>query len=242
MKNRIYPAGITNEDFKKYLFAVAHVLRYQAKVVQAGRKSKYSREKLLSESVVLREILDEETDEWIKLPFFITNCVPVLWNPSDVKYALDEGKINLEEARILSLINRQNLGTNNKRDPLHIRRELLESHLRRSGTQKELRQRVNAKFGKSSKAEAESVTRVITAVNHENDQLLKINESDTDHLLWEDIKNLVFLARDVDISQIGEDAFSELLDDLDRIQYKLSKYKPRASDLSKRLPDGAGIL
>jgi len=233
MKNKIYPGGITNEEFKKYLFAVAHVLRYPAKDAQAGRKSKFSREALISQSVTLSEILDEETDGWLKLPFFITNCVPVLWHPADIRQALDNGKINLEEAKILSLVNRKNLGAKSKRDPFQIRRELLETHLRRAGTQKELRQRVNARLGKTSKSDAESVTRVIAAAHQETDQLLKLNENDTDHLLWEDIKNLVFLARDVDVSKINEDAFTELLDDLDRIQYKLAKYKPRAGDLSE---------
>jgi len=233
MKNEIYPAGIPDEEFKKYLFAVAHVLRYPAKDVQSGRKSKYSRDILLSQSIFLTEILAEETEGWLKLPFFITNCVPVLWYPSDVRQALDSKKINLEEARILSLINRKNLGEKSKRDPFHIRRELLESHIRRAGTQKELRERVNARLNKTSKVEAETVTRVAIALHHETDQLLRFNENDTEHLLWEDIKNLVFLARDVDVSQINEDAFTDLLDDLDKIQYKLSKYKPRVSDLSK---------
>ena len=233
MKNRIYPSGISDEDFKKYLFAVAHVLRYAAKDVPAGRKSKFSRETLLSQAAILREVLDEETSGWLKLPFFITNCVPVLWYPSDVRRALDACRINLEEARILSLVTGKNLGSKTKTDPQHIRRELLESHLLRSGTQKELRRRVNARLGRTSKVEAESVTRVITALHHEIDDLLKIDESDTDHLLWEDIKNLVFLARDVDVSQIDEPAFAELLDDLDKIQYKLAKYKPHPGKLSE---------
>lgn len=231
MKNAIYPAGINDEDFKKYLFSVAHVLRYPAKDVQSGRKSKYSREELIARSVTLAELVNEETEGWLKLPFFITNCVPVLSYPQDIKHALDSGKINLEEARILSLVNRKNLGNKTKREPAHIRRDLLESHLRRAGTQKELRQRVNTKLGKTSKAEAESVTRIIKVLNEETDELLMLNENDTDHLLWEEIRNLVFLARDVDVTRIGEDTFTELLEELDKIQFKLVKYKPRIGEL-----------
>lgn len=231
MKSKIYPNGITDEDFKKYLFAVAHVLRYPAKDVPSGRKSKFSREKLNSQAAILKQLLGEETDDWLKLPFFITNCVPILWYPQDIKQALNSGKINLEEARVLSLINKKNLGLKTKREPSHIRRDLLESHLRRAGTQKELRQRVNTKLGKTSKAEAESVTRVISVLTGEADKLLAINEADTDHLLWEEIKNLVFLARDVDVSKIGEETLTELLDELDKFQFKLSKYKPRINEL-----------
>jgi hypothetical protein len=136
MKNKIFPEGVTDEEFKKYLFSVAHALRYQAKDVQAGRPPKYRRETLNTQTTILDEFLDQETAGWLKLPFFITNCVPVLWYPQDIKHALDAGKINLEEARILSLINRKNLGEKMKSNPSHIRRDLLESIFVATGLKK----------------------------------------------------------------------------------------------------------
>lgn len=234
MKLKIFPEGVSDEEFKKYLFAVAHVGRYKAKDVSSGRPSKYDRETLNTQAALLGELLDNETGGWIKLPFFITNCLPALSFPIDIKHALDAGKINLDEARVLSLINRKNLGKKTKREPYHIRRDLLESHLRRKGTQKELRGRVNAALGRTSKADAESVTRVIASLDVEVNKLIELDERDTDHLLWEEMKNLVFLARDVDVTLIGEDALLELLEDIGKIQFKLMKYKPRIKDLLER--------
>lgn len=232
MKTKIYPDGIADEDFKKHLFAIIHARRASSKPDnKGGRPSKYDRDELENQSLTLDAWLKDKTDGWLKLPYFVTNCVPALWFPLDLKHALDGGKINLEEARILNLVNRKNLGRKVDREPYHIRRDLLESHLRRNGTQKELRRRVNAKLGKTSKAEAESVTRVVAALDAEVNKLIEFDERDTDHLLWEEIKNLVFMARDIDVTLIEGDELTDLLDDLGKIQFKLIKYKPRIEDL-----------
>jgi hypothetical protein len=232
MKTIIHPDGAADEDFKKHLFAMIHARRANSKEAKkGGRPSKYNRDELKNQSLMLERWLDEETDGWLKLPYFVTNCVPALWFPLDLKHALDGGKINLEEARILSLVTRKNLGRKVDREPYHIRRDLLDSHLRRNGTQKELRRRVNAKLGKTSKAEAESVTRVVATLDAEVSKLIEFDELDTDHLLWEEIKNLVFMARDVDVTLIEGEELTELLDDLGKIQFKLYKYKPRIKDL-----------
>ncbi len=235
MKQEIFPEGVTDEDFRKYLFAVAHVLRKSSGSETSGkkkpRKSKYDREILGNHAVQLVRLLDRVGDGLFKLPFFITNCVPALFYPIDLRDALNKGKINLEEARTLNLINRKKLGKKIEREPYHIRRELLESHLKRNGTQKELRRRVYAKIGLTSKAEAASVTRVIAALDAETSKFIELNELDTDHLLWEEIKHLVFLARDVDITLIGDDELKSLLDDLGRIQTRLIKFKPKVTEL-----------
>lgn len=239
MKKEIFPEGIPDDDFKKYLFAIVHSVRNRLKTVSSrnkkNRKTKYDKILLETHAVKLYELLDRETGGSIKLPYFITNCVPALFFPIDLRDAINKGKINLEEARTLNLINRKRLGKKVKREPYHIRRELMESHIKRKGTQKELRRRVYAKIGTTAKAEAESVTRVIAALDAETSALIELNELDTDHLLWEEIKNLVFLARDVDIHLIGDDELKSLLDDLGRLQSRLIKFKPKVSELVEQI-------
>ena len=236
MKAAIYPNGISDTDFRKYLCAVVNARRSKEIIKsktkrKGGRPSKYNRDALKNQSLMLEVWLDKETDGWIKLPYFVANCIPALWFPIDLKHALNAGKINLEVARTLNLISRKNLGRKVTLEPYYIRRDLMESHLKRKGSQKELRRRVNAKLGKTSKAEAESVTRVIAVLDAEVSQFIEFNENDTDHLLWEEIKSLVFLARDVDVNLIEQNELQKLLQEIGKVKNELFQYKPQIEDL-----------
>lgn len=228
---------LADDDFKKYLFSVQHALRYPAKDVRSGRRSKHDRDKIIQyDAPRLRKFLDDETGDEISLLYFISNCVPVLFYPKDLRDALDDGSINLSEARTLARINRKNLGNKN-REPYHVRRDLIESHLRRNGSQSELVKRVNNTLGITSKAEAASVTRVISTLDAEVSALIEFDEFDTNHLLWEEIKSLVFLARDVDVNLVDDDEMKRLLQELGKIKNELIKYKPQIEDLKAIIDD-----
>lgn len=227
MKGAIFPEKVGDAKFKKYLYAIQHVERYPAKDVKSGRPSKYDRQKLLTDAARLKMLLQRTSGGRQSLLYFIANCLPVLCYPPDVRKALDDHKINIDEARSLARINKKNLGDKTTRKPVEIRRELLESHLKRDGTQMELRMRVNERLGTTAKARAKAVSYEVAAMDLQIDEWIELNERDTDHLLWEEIKALVFLAREVEVDLIGEDALTEILSDLGSVSNKLLKYKPQ---------------
>lgn len=226
MKKAIFPENSSDAQFKKYLFAIQHVERYRAQEGKGGRPSRYDRKKLLTDAARLKMLLAAKGDSAPSLLYFIANWLPVLGYPTDVRAALDDGKINLDEARSLSRLNKKNMGNKTKRKPVEIRRELLRSHLKRRGTQNELRMRVKERLADGAKASAKAVSTVMAAMDGQVDELIAFNERDTEHLFWEEIKALVFLAREIQVDEIGEEPLKEILNDLGSIFNKLFKYKP----------------
>lgn len=57
------------------------------------------------------------------------------------------------------------------------------------------------------------------------DELLEFNEFDTEHLLWEEIKGLVYLMREVNSSIIDNETTENILRDLDSVKLKLLKFR-----------------
>lgn len=227
MKAEIFPNGTSDGNFKKYLYAVQHVERYPATDTKVGRRPRFERNKLVNDALKFKAIMVEETKDRISLLHFITNYLSLLNYPNDVKTAYDKQQINLEEARILARINQKNFGSKVNRRAVDIRKELLESHLKRSGTQTELRRRVDEKINFTPKAQAVAITAQISNLNQKFDELLEFDEFDTEHLLWEEIKSLVFLSREIDVSQIGEDEMKGILKLSGQLSDELHKYKPK---------------
>ena len=225
MREKIFPDGITPLKFKKFLYAVQNVERRSIKEGQAGRPPRFERELLVSAAAKLRQILEDATGKRVSLLSFIANCLPALDYPPDVQYALDNWKINLDEARTLARINARGLGASEQKSASEIRGELLATHLRRGGTQMELRQRVNDRLGTTAKAQASVVSYQVAVLDEAVDELIEFDESDTSHLLWEDIKGLVFLAREINFDSMNEDAVDEVREDLEKITAKLLKFK-----------------
>ena len=233
MKALIFPNGTSDGNFKKYLYAVQHVERYPAKETNVGRRPRFDRNKLVNDAIRLKAIVADETNETVSLLHFITNYLSLLSYPNDVQTAYNLEKINLEEARILARINRKNLGAKVNRRAVDIRKELLESHLKRSGTQAELRRRVDEKINFTPKAQAVAITSEISNLNQKFDQLLEFDEFDTEHLLWEEIKALVFLAREIDVSLISEDQLKGILRITGQLSDELYKFKPKVVKVIK---------
>ena len=131
----------------------------------------------------------------------------------------------MEEARILSKINRNSLGEAVKHKPSEIRKELIDNHLKRQGTQAELKRRVDEKLNLTPKKQTENLAANVAVIDASVNELLEFNEFDTEHLLWEEIKGLVYLMREVDSTLLDEDTTDQLLKDIDSIKLRLLKFK-----------------
>lgn len=225
MKAAVYLKEVSNEDFKKLLFAVQYAERHPSKDSKSGRRKKFDDKFLFNASLKIKSVLQNETRGRISLLRFVSTYLPIIDYPSDLQTALDKFKINLEEARILARVNRQSLGAAVKRQSSEIRRELIESHLKRQGTQAELRNRILEKLNVTPKRQAQQVAANVAQIDLEIDKLLEFNEFDTEHLLWEEIKGLVFLMREIDPSLLNDETASEFLNDLDAIKLKLLKFR-----------------
>lgn len=231
LKTAVYPNGTTYEEFKKLLFAVQYAERHPSKNSKSGRRKKFDDTFLFNSSLKIKAVLQNETGGRISLLRFVSTYLPIMNYPSDLQTALDKFKINLEEARILARVNRQNLGKAVKRKPSEIRKELIESHLKRQGTQAELQNRVLEKLNITPKRQAQQVAANVTQIDYETDKLLEFNEFDTEHLLWEEIKGLVFLMREIDPSLLNDETTSEILNDLDAVKLKLLKFRRTESQI-----------
>lgn len=73
------------------------------------------------------------------------------------------------------------------------------------------------------KKEAEKLAAELIDINV--DELLEFNEFDTEHLLWEEIKGLVYLMGEVDSSAVDNETTENGLKDLDSIKLKLIKFR-----------------
>ena len=225
MKLDVYPKGVSDVEFKKLLYAIQYYERFPNKESKSGRRKKFDDTFLYNASLKIKAILHAASSGRISLMRFVSTYLPVFDYPSDLQTALDQHKINLEEARILARINRESLGQTVKRKPSEIRKELIDSHIKRGGTQLELKKRVTERLNIVPKKQAENIGANIAVIDAEVDELLEFNEFDTEHLLWEEIKSLVYLMRDINSSTIDEESTTQILDDLDTIKLKLLKFK-----------------
>jgi hypothetical protein len=225
MKIAVYPNGISNDDFRKLLYAIQYTERYPAKESKSGRKSRFEETFLFNSSLKIKAVLQNETGGRISLIRFVSTYLSISNYPPDIQKALDDYKINLEEARILSRINRATLGEAVKRKPSEIRKELIASHLKRQGTQIELKKRVDEKLNLTPKKQAANVAANVALIDANFDELLEFNEFDTEHLLWEEIKGLVYLMREVKSSLVDDETTEQVLKDLDSIKLRLLKFR-----------------
>lgn len=225
MKIAVYPKGVIDEDFRKLLYAIQYAERHPLKESKSGRRARFDETFLFNSALKIKAVLQNETAGRISLLRFITTYLPIPNYSHDVQKALDDYKINLEEAHILARINRTSLGEAVKRKPSEIRREIIDSHLKRQGTQAELKKRVDERLNLTPKGQATNVAVNVAIIDANIDQLLEFNEFDTEHLLWEEIKGLVYLMREVDSSLIDDGTTEQVLKDLDSIKLRLMKFR-----------------
>lgn len=220
------------EETMKMLYAAQNVARDNKPVKsrRSGRRSYFPRQEVLTKTTQIRQVLADETKERISLARFVTAYLPVLKYPNDVKKALENDSINIEEARFLARVKKSNLPPGLTRGEKSIRKELLESHLERHGSQTELYRRVCESLRLQPNQSAMQVSAVAEEIVRNTDSLLALNEFDTEHLFWEEIKSLIYLLREVDAELIGEEELMEIFANLDNLKLKLLKY--RMQDIS----------
>lgn len=225
LKNGVYPKGVSEADFRKLLYAIQHAERHPLKESKSGRRPRFDETFLFNSALKIKSVLQNETGGRISLLRFIITYLPIPNYPHDIQKALDYHKINLEEARILARISRYNLGEAVKRKPSEIRREIIGTHLKRQGTQAELKKRVDERLNLTPKGQATNVAANVAIIDAGIDEMLEFNEFDTEHLLWEEIKGLVYLMREVDSALVDDETTEQVLKDLDSIKLRLMKFR-----------------
>ncbi len=225
MKMAVYQKSVSDEELKKLLYAIQHSERFPAKESKSGRRARFDGTFLFNSSLKIKTVLQNETGGRISLLRFITTYLSIPNYPHDIQKALDAYRINLEEARILARINRATLGETIKRKPSEIRKEFIDSHLKRQGTQAELKKRVAERLNSTPKKQASNVAANVALIDANFDQLLKFDEFDTEHFLWEEIKGLVYLMREVDSAAVDDETTEQILKDLDSIKLKLLNFR-----------------
>lgn len=155
MKTVVYQKQVSDEDFKKLLYAIQYAERFPAKESKSGRRARFDATFLFNSSLKIKGVLQNQTGGRISLLRFVTTYLSIPNYPHDIRAALDDYKINLEEARILARINRETLGESVKRKPSEIRKEIIDSHLKRQGTQIELKRRVDESKDDTERSGAE---------------------------------------------------------------------------------------
>lgn len=228
MQNAVYPQGVLFDDFKKLLYAIQYAARRKPlKESKSGRKARFDDAFLQSSSNKIKSVLQNETGGRISLLRFVSTYLPLLEYPKDIKAALNLYRINLEEARSLARINSKNLGTTAKKKPSDIRKELLNSHLKRKDTQSGLARKIVEKIRLTPKAQAAAATALVLSLEEKTDELLEFSEFDTEHLLWEEIKSFIYLAREIDTNLIDDFALHDILKNLDNLKLSLLKFRRR---------------
>ena len=225
MKTTVYPKGVSEEEFKKLLYAIQYAERFPAKESKSGRRARFDATFLFNSSLKIKSVLQNETGGRISLLRFVTTYISIPNYPSDIQKALDDYKINLEEARVLARINRSTLGEMVKRKPSEIRKEIIDSHIKRQGTQAELKKRVDERLNTTPRKQAANVAANVAIIDSNFDELLEFNEFDTEHLLWEEIKGLVYLMREVDSAAVEDETTEQVLKDLDSVKLRLMKFR-----------------
>lgn len=215
----------------RVLNAVRNMLRHPSLKSKAGRRGAFPRTFLQNAKLQAERIIADEFGGAISLERFIAAYLPVLRFPADIQTALGRGDINIEEARILLKINKDNIPAGIRRHPSAIRTEIVASHAKRGGSQNDLRRRVSDYLKQTPVELTAEVTRATAEIVEISDELVSWSEYDTEHLFWEEIKNLVYALRDVDTNLMEPEEIAEILKAVGSLQLRLKKYSYRDDEV-----------
>ena len=206
----------------KLAFALQHFRKYSLKTLRTGRRGRFDRSLLHKASGLLEEILVRETASRISVSRFLSRYVPLVQLPIDLYQALEKELITVEEAHLLARLSAKNL-KGDKTRASRLRADLLAQHVKYGFSQTKLRVRVRETLGESIVPTTGEMSAGIQMEVNEIDSLLEINPYDTTHLLFEEIKNLVYLVREVDEADLDEGLAEEILDCVGACQFSLHK-------------------
>ena len=220
----------SEKQLVRFLYAVRHVERRPATDTLRGRPSRWKREDLTKAASQLRAIMERETSGRVSVNSFIGQYLQVLDFPSDVTDALSSGEVNLQESAQLARLTPQRLGCS----PQAARAErlkLLRSHLAIQGSQTRLRARVKDLLGEALRPEAiaESMTSVVAHV----DELLEIDPADSRHMFWEEMKQIFFALREIQLEDLDDEMMDEFMRVMDGVSNVLYRIKKRRREREK---------
>jgi hypothetical protein len=207
---------------------VRHIERYSASETKRGRPATFDRSFLLEVSRQLKALLERETQHRISLKTFIGFYLPILNYPEDLVGALGRGEITKFEASLLSRLTPAQLQVTPGK-ALKIRQEVLQRHLKTRGSQNTLRVRVNEVLYGDAVVTSENMTAAVEKIN----ELLRIDESDSRHLFYEQMKELFFALRDIQPEELDDKTLEEVLNasgELMAVIYKIRQRRAKKSE------------
>lgn len=219
----------------KFLYAVRHVERRPTSDTKRGRPSRWRREDLVRAAAHLRAILDRETQGRVSLNSFLGQYLPILDFPPDVRDALSDGRLNLQEAVQLARLTSGRLACTEAEARL-TRRELLQSHVAVQGSQTRLRARVKELLGEF--AAFPSSSEGMVAAVAKADELLEVDPGDSRHMFWEEMKRLFYAMKEIEPEDLDEETMDDFLAAMDGVSNVLVRVDRRRQERRRELAAG----
>lgn len=223
----------SEKELIRFLYAVRHIERRPVTAPQRGRPRRWSREHLSQSASVLRSILERETQGRVSLSSFIGQYLQVLLFPLDVTAALAEGRINFQEAGLLSRLTAERLDCA-AAHAMSIRSEVLRAHVTAQGSQNVLRKRVKEMLGEGPTVSTESMTAIVQKV----DELLELDPADKRHIFYEEMKRLFYAMREIEPEDVDDpllERFMTAADELSNVIYAMELRRRQRARLSQKL-------
>jgi hypothetical protein len=224
----------TDKKLFSLLAAIKHINQYSSTQSPAGRPSAWQREDLLLVSNNLKSILQQKTNGRVSLSSFVGLYLRILNLPNDVLRVLEESKITLQEAIILSRLTPERLSVSHQK-AFAIRQEIIDAHIKTQASQNTLRAKVKEVLGETNIISSQTLIANVEMV----DKMLELDPTDKRHLFYEQIKNLVFAIRQIQPEDIGDELladFNTASDELFRvINSAKNRHKQKLPSLSFHL-------
>ena len=223
------PGVIPNSERQlvRFLYSVRHVERRPATDTRRGRPSRWKREDLVSAASHLRAVLLRETQGRVSLNSFLGQYLLILDFPSDVRDALADGRVNLQEAAQLSRLTPERLACT-EAEARRTRREVLQSHVAVQGSQTRLRARVKELLGEvsSSPVSSEGMAAAVAKV----DELLEMDPGDSRHMFWEEMKRLFYAMKEIEPEDLDEETMDDFLAAMDGVSNVIVRIERRRQE------------
>lgn len=205
-----------------------HLECYSASDTKRGRPAKFDRSFLLEVSRQLKALLERETNHRISLKTFISFYLPILKYPQDLIAALGRGEITKFEASLLSRLTPVQLKMTHGKT-LKVRQEVLQRHLKTNGSQNTLRARVREILYGDAAVTSESMVAAVEKI----DDLLRIDESDSRHLFYEQMRELFFALRDIQPEELDDKTLEDIFNasgELMGVIHKIRQRRPKKQE------------
>jgi hypothetical protein len=216
-----FPDGVKEKKLRSFLWAVRHVERGGNRTLR-GPRGQFQFEQVVRGGKLLKEILSRQTNGRVSPARFVTRYLKILDFPGDVTSALEAGDITLDEAHTLARLTGEALNCTGY-EARAVRGDILRHHLAKGKSQNALRRRVREQLGFELPETADKLSSEIKRRVAESDLLLEIDPSDSRHLLWETVKELVFTMRSVDELDLDDKLRDEILTNVSIAQTSLNK-------------------